>query len=111
MVAGISALAKPSPAVRLSGSYPAPERDIHFRRLAEADPKGFRVVIFLKIDRDDDRLSVFPVSEPCGLEHVPVEPRPHLDHLAGEICSAQCDRDRAHVRLSLFFGAKTCRES
>jgi hypothetical protein len=34
---------------------------------------------------------------------VPVEPRPHLDHLAGEICSAQCDRDRAHVRLSLFF--------
>jgi hypothetical protein len=79
--------------------------------LAEADPEGFRMVIFLKIDRDDDELSVLPVSEPRGLDHVLVEPRPHLYHLASEICSAQCDRDRAHVRLSLFFGAKTCRES
>src|SRR6516164_330597 len=93
-----------SPAQRI---IPASRRDTFFRRLAKAALKGFGMLIFLKLNRDDDKIPVLSVSEPSRLEHVLVEPNPHFDHLMGEIRSAQCDRDRGHGHSSRLCGAKT----
>src|SRR6516165_1948859 len=79
---------------------PAPKQGIRVRQSAKAVPKGFCVVIFLKLDRDDDKFTVLPVGEPYGLEHVLVEPRPQFEHFMGEIRPTQCDRDRVHARLT-----------
>ena len=65
--------------------------------------KRFRLTIVLKINRDHDNFFFLPVGKPYRLKHAPIEPRPHLDHLGGEICPAQRDLDRTYIRLPLVF--------
>ena len=61
--------------------------------------KGFRMMIFREIDRDNDNFSVLLVSKPYRLKKMFIELHSHLGHFLGEFGSAQCNRGRAHVRL------------
>ena len=65
--------------------------------------KGFRLMILLEIDSDDDDFSVLLVGKPGRRKRMSIEPKSHLAHFLGEICSAQGDRGRAHVPPPMYF--------
>src|SRR6516225_6178483 len=73
-------------------------RGSHFALLTvKAALKGFRLMILLEIDREDDDFSVLLVGKSGRLKRVSIEPNSHLAHFLGEISPAQGDRGRTHV--------------